>query len=65
MIAATNQLGHEVQRHDGRRGWQAVTDPFATRDIARDHMRDMPKEAGAEYRVYAALIHPTITQETP
>lgn len=55
MRAAVNHLGYAVERHDGPLGWQAITDPFATKDEARDHMRDMSRTPGAEYRVYPSL----------
>lgn len=56
MIAATNQVGYLVQRHDGRVvGWTAITEPLATRKLAHDRLNALVRTPGAEYRVYAAL----------
>lgn len=55
MIPATNQTGFCLERHDGPIGWQAITEPFATADEARTHLRDMARTPNAEYRVYPSL----------
>lgn len=57
MIAATNQAGFTVERHDGHLGWQSMLIvPFATRRLAEFHLQNMHKTPGAEYRVYPALV---------
>lgn len=55
MIAATNEIGHVVQRFEGPGiGWFAITEP-TTRDHALQQLADLARTPGAEYRVYPAL----------
>lgn len=56
MTLATNQTGHTIQRLDGPRGWTSILKvPFTDRGIAELYLDGMPRTAGAEYRIYAAL----------
>lgn len=56
MIAATNQLGHVVQRFDGLVvGWTAITEPAAARAQAQQQLDDLVRTPGAEYRIYPAI----------
>lgn len=55
MRVATNQTGHAVERFDGPAvGWLAITEP-TTRDQALQHLDNMARTPGAEYRVNAVL----------
>lgn len=56
MNIATNHLGYVVQRFDGPViGWFAITDPTTTCTQARQHLADLARTPGAEYRVYPVL----------
>ncbi|MDQ1921664.1 hypothetical protein [Massilia pseudoviolaceinigra] len=56
MIAATNQIGFVVERHDGPVvGWAAITDPLDTRTEAKERRDALERTPGAEYRIYPAL----------
>lgn len=56
MIAATNQAGFVVERHDGPViGWTAITKSADRRDEALQRMAHLVRTPGAEYRVYPRL----------
>lgn len=57
MPLAVNQIGFEIQRHDGSKvGWVSILEtPLTNRDAAGAYLDGMPRTPGFEYRVYSAL----------
>lgn len=55
-MSATNSLGWEIQEYSHEPGWQAITAPFATPELARSAMGRLAPSA-APRRVYEALDH--------
>jgi hypothetical protein len=57
MITAVNQIGFQIERHDGPKiGWVSILKtPLTNREAADAYLDGMPRTPGAEYRVYPAL----------
>lgn len=56
MRPASNQIGWQIERHDGPKvGWVAIADGFDTIESARDHLWRIERTPEAEYRVNKQL----------